>query len=696
MFTVLIAEKEHIQAIQQDNKLFFEPFLANKELAFCEWNPAGQSLQDSVPGLMDTVGRRKQWRAVVINNYTEQTQKARNPFDVVDFSGITALKEPIRQPDADKDWTPWEESWKEYHRALAEAKEAVYRSALELPLQKLATWLCFRPEDFVLRDVQEKQDVVDWAMQMVGRDDLKPSVKLELLERDQYKAELRLKEVLRREFVNGEYLNIAYPQEMHCISIRTTEKNFFDPDAYWTVRGDNEYSAFADRNMYFDKMRFMVFDLYPETHRDYRTDYIRFLATVLVFLSNPMPASAMQARRLYQLEVDTDDTPLCTMVTSFDRKLAATAEVIENEMEKIRGEIPESLTDKDAENMFCKPTDVTVVLDRSADPTKIMVEKDYGLFFDSPENELEKWKKDYWKSRENLAFVTKQQSRAIRKSVAQMHMASEVTDVNVNRLTPLQIDDIREYTNNAEHEMIDSIPPNMTEISRYTKRLEEESESIKKTLRQRMTRKTTLILGGVCLGLYLICFLPFLLDNTGNPATVSTAVLLTGVMLGILGAVMFGALLIMRMSVLDAVRGYNNAAREIINDIESCLSRFSKYLGTSCNVRRGHAVQQQAKQDLDVYTKGLRIRKKHLEDIRKKRAYLAEDYLDYFGDKSFCDETMSRPYDYDFDQRVEYTYPAPYLAGDCRQIEFITAGNYVTVPSSYVTSILVKLEGIYE
>ena len=49
LFTVLIAEKEHIDAIQKENKLFFEPFLENKELAFCSWNPEGQSLYDSAP-----------------------------------------------------------------------------------------------------------------------------------------------------------------------------------------------------------------------------------------------------------------------------------------------------------------------------------------------------------------------------------------------------------------------------------------------------------------------------------------------------------------------------------------------------------------------------------------------------------------------------------------------------------------------
>ena len=450
MFTVLIAEKEHIQAIQQDNRLFFEPFLDNKELAFCEWNPAGQNLLDSVPGLMDIVGRRKQWRAVVINNVTEQTKKFRNPFDMVDFSSLAEIQEPDRQPEVESVLQPWVEAWETYHDRLCRAKEEIFKSALELPLQKLSTWLCYRPEDFVFRDVEEKyDDIHDWALMMLGRDELKPSARLELMERNQYKWELRKKELLRREFVAGEYLNIAYPQEMHCISIRTTDKNFFDPDAYWTVRRESEYSAFADRNMYFDKMRFMVFDLYPETHRDFRTDYIRFLATVLVYVSNPVPPSAMLARRLYNLETETDDTPLCTMVTSYDRKLSATAEVIENEMEKIRGEIPDSLTDKAAEELFCQPTDVTVVLDRSCDPAKILAEKDYGLFFDSPENELDKWKRSYRNSREHLTYVAKQQSRSVRKSVTQMHLSSEVTDVNVSRLTDAPAEILRQKTHHA-------------------------------------------------------------------------------------------------------------------------------------------------------------------------------------------------------------------------------------------------------
>jgi hypothetical protein len=164
----------------------------------------------------------------------------------------------------------------------------------------------------------------------------------------------------------------------------------------------------------------------------------------------------------------------------------------------------------------------------------------------------------------------------------------------------------------------------------------------------------------------------------------------------ILAVILLIALFFLRYAVVKAVKAYNNTASESLNDIQSSMKRFSKYLSALCNVRRGHAVQAFAQTNLDEYTKSLRIRKKHQEDIRKIRAQLAEGYSDYFGDRSCCDETMCRPYDYDFDLTTEYAYPAPFLAGDCRQIEFVSNGNLVTVPSSYVTRILVKMEGIYE
>ena len=253
-----------------------------------------------------------------------------------------------------------------------------------------------------------------------------------------------------------------------------------------------------------------------------------------------------------------------------------------------------------------------------------------------------------------------------------------------------------DVTDKLEDKMIDSIPDSLADMNTYTKQLEEESEKVKKVTRRRMTMKTTIILMAIFLGMYLLCFLPFVFANGSTPKMTTTAVTMTACMLGGLAAIMVVALFFLRKTLTNAVDSYNDAAHVVMGDISESLNRFSTYLSTMCNVRRGHAIQNYSSKNVDEYTKRLRIRQKHLEDIRKKRAHLEEEYHDYFGNSSYCDEDMSRPYEYDFEVKTEYDYPAPFLAGDARQIEFISSGNFATVPSSYIKKITVRMEGIYE
>ena len=697
MFTVLIAEKQHIDAIKEDNQLFFEPFLENKKLAFCEWNPMGENLKDSLPDLFDVVGRVKNWRAIIINPVNGELIKARNPFDIVDPISLNSLTMPKWEPDSSANVDEWENEWKDYFNSLTKQKEEIYKKALSYPLVKLSTWLCYRPEDYILNDVSERKGVEDWALERIGRDEVKPSVKLEILEREQSKREIRLKEIIRKEFVADNYLNVTYPMELHCISIRTANSNFFDPSTYWNIHSDFEYSKFADRNMYFDKMRFMVFDLLPKTHKSYRTDYIRFLASVLVIATNPIPGSTMQARRLYQLDTQSDDSPLCTLVTSYDKKLAETALVIDNEIDKIRSEIPENLTDKEVEEIVSSPRDVDVEVDDVYDTDKIYSEYDFGLFYDYPENEDTKWDKHYSTSKEELEYLMRQQSRSIRKSVAQAKISSKIIDIDASRITPrltsYQIDDIQDFTDNVENEMVNAIPPDFTNMERYEEELEESQNNVKKAIEHRMSKNTVLILSFVFICALMMSCIPFFIMNL---KMFSATLSLIGTLCFSLFIVMIIKLFLLRRTLIKAIKEYNKTVRGIIEDVKQSMSNFSDYLSASCNVRRGYAVINDSKKNIDVYTKRIRIRIKHQEDIHKKRAILKEHYSDYFGDNRYVDKLMATPYDYDFDQKMEFAYPAPFLAGDYRQIEFFSAGNYVEVPSSYITSILVRMEGIYE
>ena len=696
MFTVLIAEQKHIDAIKQDNCLFFEPFLSNKELVFCAWNPEGQSLNEAVPGLLDAVGRRKEWRAVILHSSTDEQLKKQNPFDVVDASEVLELQAPDAQPDDDEDWKSWVDAWSDYYERLTPLKENTLRSAMKLPLQKLSTWLCYRPAKYILEEVADKIDVEDWAMAAIDGNDLKPNSKLEELEREQYHKELRIKEIIRQEFAGENSINISMPTEIDCVSERVTEHGFFHPDSFWTIRSGNSYSAFVDRNMFFDKMRFLVFDVLPKAHKDYRNNRVKFLFSLLIFATNNTPVSAMQPRRLYLLESENDETSLCTLATSFERKLTSTGELIENEIDEIRSEIPAKLQDKEAEALFCTPADVPISIEKGYDEEALEVDENCGLSSSCPESEMQRWEGSYSASKKALSYIIKRINRSINKCVSKVDSLCQIEGADAFRLTQLQIEDVREYTEEAENEMVNHIPKNISDTDSFVDPIKESAENVKKTIDRRMSRKTTILLGVICLSLFVFSLIPMLISNLGNSRTISTALIIIAAVIFVIALILIITLFFLRRPLKSALATYNEQTRSTITSINKELGQYSAYLSSLCNARRGYSVMRYASSNVDEYTMGIRIRKKHQEDIRMRRAYLIENYSDYILDGSFLDEAMCQPYNYDFSLKKEYSYPAPSLAGDSRQVEFLVSGNYVSVPSSYVSRLLIRMEEIYD
>ena len=714
MLTVLIAEQHHIDAIKKDNSLFFEPFLKDRNLKFCEWKPEGQTLKEAVPELLNAVGRTKEWRAVIIHSTSDEQKKQQNPFDENNYDEIAVLKKPaenpqgrtsidentgLEKPDDNLNdvWQEWENAWVEYYEDLAEAKNIVYSRAINQPLTRLTTWLCFRPTEYVLRDVNNSLNTSEWALRELSKREGvgQTNNRIELKERELYKSELRLKEMIRRALVGKDSINIAHPTEIYGISERITENGFFSPDNYWVVHSNNDYSEFADRNLYFDQMRFMVFDVLPQSHRNYRSDYIRFLYAVLVFSSNPMPASVMQARRLYLLDLENDDTPLNIMATSYEKKLTSTIEVIENEIDRIKADVPGELTDKEAAALFLVPTDVPITLDQNCNMDIVDESEHYGLASDCPDNELKKWSSYYSTIKKEMAYIIKQHAQSIRKSVKKIGYFSEVSGENVYRLNSFQMDDLREYTENEENEMFNMPLPDIGDSSIYMKPVNEKYKKVEKIMETRMNKISEIVLGIVVLLLFFLSFLPLLFSNMATRQSTRTAVAMILIMLAIVLIIMIVTLIVLRIPLVSAITDFNDEVTSALGRIRNTMNSFSKYFSAICNVRRGNAALYYHETHPDEFAKSIRIRKKHEEDIRKKRAVLLENYSDYILDRTYYDDDMIRPYDYDFNLKREYEYPAPFLAGDFRQVDFLMTGNKVEVPSSYVKRITLKMEDVY-
>ena len=65
-------------------------------------------------------------------------------------------------------------------------------------------------------------------------------------------------------------------------------------------------------------------------------------------------------------------------------------------------------------------------------------------------------------------------------------------------------------------------------------------------------------------------------------------------------------------------------------------------------------------------------------------------------DESCVDERLTGAYENDFSRPVDFEYPLPFIDGDRRQIEFLQAGNQITIPANFVRRVTVGLEELYD
>lgn len=734
MFTVIIAEKKHFEAIEH-NSLYFKPFLdrSPEEIVFCEWIPGGTTLYECVPDLISAVGRHKEWRAVILNE--DSRTLSRNPYDVIDFhriheceekyrlinpyeaedeDGIFAIPSSEEDSDEERVVTPEQfEAWKDECNkncdALLDAKKEIFREALSLPLQRLATCLCYvREEPGQSSRSHRMTDIEDYVSEQLNPTSFENY--LEDLTHQLHLREEQLKNELRKECIEAMLpadaparrlgsMGIVLPTEVLCFAERTTETSFFDPQIYWENHNVFEYSAFVIRNMYFDKMQFMVSDILPKTHLNYRYDRIRFLYNLLIVATNEIPTGVIAPRRLYCIESENNEKTLKNIASAYVQKLDNTIEVVDGQIEKIKKEIPGELTDDQAEKLFCAKVNVPVSFSSDFSEDDIYSnEKEFGYFTDDPHaNEAITWHDQYSRSNDALEKLVKQPRRSLKKAVDHMDGECEVDYNLIRALNSFQMDDVLEYTESAEDEMISSKIINIFDLSSFRKELETENKKVKNVIGKRMKKKTVLILSVICLALLFCSFLPFLLSNRGNAATFSTALVMSALALGVLLVVMIITVILLRLPLKKALRRYNGVASDIVEKVKDAMDRYSKYLSAICNIRRGYRVMNFSANNIDKYDRNIRTRQKHKIDIEKKRAIVIDAYGDFIDSDAEPDDTATKPYEFNFgDEKAEYRYDPPYLPEDCVTIEYLETGNKITLTSDFVTRISVRMEEIYD
>ncbi len=659
MFTVVIAEKQHIDKIRE-YKSYLDPMLADDEVRLCLWRPAELTLDDAVPDLQTVVGRQSVWRAVIVCE--DKCRDRKNPFEVVRFQeGATPLM------DRDEAW----------YADLRQRKFAAYEEAARQPLVRLASWLCEPPLTTAGLNHAENED---------------PAFA-------EYQAETAKKAELRSAICEGTRLCITRPAEVLCIAQRTYTQQEYDIQTSWTEHVELHYSRFADWNLYFDKMRYLVFDIVPADHYAYSYDYLRFLYSILLVAGHDVPADSLRPNRVYSVECEDDRGMLQRLLGAYDTKLLSTSEMLQHRLEQTRREKKRRLSDEQARTIFCARVNVPVSISGEVDQSDLLAKKNaVGLAADCPEDEYGAWDRRLTASRKTVTRLLKQPRRSLRRSVSSLRGMNAADTDQALLLNDFQVEDVEEHTYDEERRMVSEPVPELFDTSELDRDVEALDKAIKDKLETRMTRKTAIILGIAAIVLFLLGFLPLIFNNMQTVGRLSIALIILAVAAGVMLVTGIVCLFCLRESIRRLLVEFNDRMRRFRNDLDSAMLSFSSYLSHACNVMRGFSVLNYCDRYRNSDTKKEILLRKHIQDMQECRAGIREIFGDLAAGLDASAEQSADPdvYLYDYSRPVDYVYALPLQANMSGEIEFMAKGNYIQVPVRYIRRVGLRREELYD
>lgn len=735
MLTVIFAEKEIIEKINR-YKLFLKPLLENKEIAFCEINLEKDNIEDIAPDIHKVINNCDSWKALIVAPIEKHKL---NPFDFTGYKENFLLK---RKKEID---------WTMFSNYLSTRRDN-YERAIENPLMKLSFALGAEPAPIASDAIEEYLSVVSGEVPLYK---LMVDIRLKsinipkVVTWTQKYGNTELEELFKSNEEFNEFLgavstsnsdkivemigpeNVPYftkyiePDESYCSDpyyfvsqLDETSKKlqlkklkdkftFYDTKpreiicvserccdlSFERLNSKDNIDDFADYNLYPSNMKFLLFDILPENHKQYEQDYIKYLTFILVIAENEFPKGNIDNGFLYTADVVIDKNRFYQICGNQDARLAATLREIVSNIRDENDYENTPLDNYEAREIF--ESDIHINIPDSSDYDKNSMRANYsglGLAKDCPEDEYSRWTFQYKEIEKKFTRYLREPRRLV-KTAAKVDFPAnnKIKDDRVRRLNEYQKEDIVFRLQEEEKNMVDTRTANLFRSDKYLDELKKSSNDIKKTINKRMSKKATIGVGLSAGAAFLMGFLPMLFSNlnTAKSFGVSAAITLSGLVIFFL--IGFIVLFSFRKKLKSKFVSFNITMGSIFSDISEELRGFSNYLSHACNVMRENYVLKSSDQEI---SENIRIMKKHILDIERKRSELRNIYSDHFeidGD-AYMD---AEPFEYDFEVLNCYDYEAEY--SPCKDnVEYIEKGQYVTISVDYLQSIMLAKEKNYD
>lgn len=679
MFTVIICTKNRIKDIKETYRSYFSALLDFTKFDFCEWNPDGQTVSEALPGLKKIISGKKQWNAIAVLDDdvwgSEQINNF-NPFDFVKSQKFTQSFETAEEIIN--------------HRKYIE--ESTFK-ALSNPLTRLGIWLFGSPIS-----------VVDSMKYLDGLDNSQPGSqeyynKLKKLSITPGKAEIDYGFKFRYEKIVqtfGTERELFYsPLSFIALSERSLSAEKYRFNNMWKKRAEFEYSEFGLDNLYPTGLKFLTFDLPRLKNEREKSKYLNFLLVILILAENNEKTCEMLRRnRLYTVNIEIDPERLKSSVNHYIGRLMATVVAIDKRYNNLNTKNKVVVDSETAHAEF--ESDVEIPIDVYSDIPKgefFVKYSKIGLSSDCPIADCDYWEGQYNEIfREFVRFLRKPR-RAVKKATkGNFKKMNKIEDDRALHLNEYQREDIQYVLDENEQQMIKTKTSMLFSTTGYTEKLQQADKEVKREISQRMTKKKSVFVLLFAVLAYLVGFFPLVFGNLNTTKSFFFSLTAIGTALGIFLLIGVVYLFVLRHRLVNRFKHFNYVMSGILEEVESGVNAFSKYLGHACNVMREFSVLSYNHSTIKNTQHVLLNHKIIIQNKIRETYDIFSMLLDADDIKPAPDESA---FEYDFTVMDNYIYE---MHNEYTQkcISFLQEGNQIAIPIDYIESITLTREELYD
>jgi len=619
MFTVILVSDQSRRLLKRWKDLF-SPFEERGDVAFCTWNSSVSvdSLDRAAPTLAEALRGKSEWRAIVVGTGESpgegSNDSAENPFDFARTQSRGGAR-----------GAPGNEPFKRSPFPLVRLTHMLLGFPELGPKGFTSDPSYFDPG----RDTRVFKSEFLLAHQNSNEEDAESAFQSALLLGHHPQTHYHVDHYSPDERQEHERLTLHYtarqsiPNEVILLSPRSPSPPSVEEAlrASWQSHDDYVQSRFVERNNYPASCRFAVFDMKPLGHVGFDLEEMKFALGLLTLAINELPASSVQAERLYRLGINVDEARLGSTLNSHLGDLVAVRQYIDMQLRTHRPAV------RSANTEVLPSVSVVVNLDKiKGDDLKVPT-NGYGLSSDRHGNDSERWRRDMTDLDREAARFMREPPRALQDAVlyAQEQAASLETDddlmsdIDLLELEEALAESSRGLVRRASGEIIDS--------AKLRRLIEINSEGISAAINERMRWNTVLIALGVVTGSWAAALLPYLVGSMFNGGVnFAESLLVFLLVLAMILGVGLLTLEVMRRHLLRLIRTFNDDLKAFAGSVIKGAQLYGGFLSDlvthADGRRRLAAARQNAQQRRDARAALQRLRARIEDRIESEKTII--------------------------------------------------------------------------